>query len=67
MLRVTNTSTNVDAVVEINDAEVATLNGSMTNESAYMSMNTYNLEAVKAAKTDVASDVAEYVEILLNK
>jgi hypothetical protein len=67
MLRVTNTSTNVDAVVEINDAEVASLNGSMTSDNAYMSMNTYNLEAVKAAKTDVASDVAEYVEILLNK
>lgn len=65
MLRITNHSENYDGVITIDDVDIANVNGSVTQENAYASFNSYDINAVKANATDVSSDMAEFMEALL--
>lgn len=66
MLKITNHSENYDGAIELNGKEVAGINGSVNQDNIYMNFNSYNVAATKESKSDVAADVAEFVDILLS-
>lgn len=65
MLKITNHSENFDGAIEINGSDVASVNGSVTMDNIYMNFNSYDAAATKAGKATVASDVGEFMGILL--
>ena len=65
MLRITNHSQNFDGAIEINGVDIAGINGSVTQDNIYMNFNSYDAAAVKTNKADVAADVSDFVETIL--
>lgn len=66
MLKINNSSYNFDGVSEIGGDVAVTINGSVTAESLYINISAADIQAAKAAKADIATDVAEFIETILS-
>ena len=65
MLRMNSTSKNFDGTSQIGDDPVVNMNGSITTDNFYVNINATDIATLKANKSDIAADVADFIEAML--
>lgn len=65
MLRITNHSENYSGIISVDDTDIASVDGTVNQDNVYMNFNGYNGNAIKADKDTVCTDVAEFLDTIL--
>lgn len=65
MLTINGTSQNWNGTISYSGDNVANVDGTVTGDNVYMNLSSMEPTAMKSHATDVAADVAEFIETIL--